>query len=961
MTDYGLHYDTHHIISGSSLLFRSGALADSSTAISGSTSQIIAITCSANYDNRLTKLTTMNANATITITSGSSEIENLQNDQKLILRYISDSDQTDRIPSASDSTVDHLLGGIGANIIYVDIPLLNNDDSFTVAYKTVRALTASVGYNKAFSASLVDDGSTFLISSSLGENMTIGSSFRVRSALDHELPNDYLLSSSGWFKIYSLNSGSVAIPDFSGTEVEVGGMQVGTSFMVGGGSGSQAFDHNIIQTGSGFLNQPFFQGYPNIQSASIAMQLDRHDKTSGMITGSGAAMFYLSSSGKMGIGTSNPTTEVDITADEIKMRRREDNIGIQMNSEGNLESFANSSSLSATGSEVILSYTRTNLGAIAANDVLGSIRWIAPAVVGGSEEPLNDRTAGAAASISVICATSAVAGVTSDMLFKVSQAGASGPKEMLRLGANGNVYVSGSLILSGSTPSDGEVYMSNTGHITASGNISASGFISASSFSGDGSNLTNLPAATSFTNITASGHILSSESIVHGNISASGNISATGHITSSGRIQTLSHITASGNISASGNIIGSHFTGSNLLVTASGASVIQVGNTGNTLSKWEWHRNGARKWVIYNDGRSSPSHVQDGLHFKAGLSSDADATHINMVLRPDQGALFYGNVSSSGNISASGDVIGRNILTPGNISASGNIQVTGHITSSGRIQTLSHITASGAISSSGVITGLSANIGNITATNVDTTNLRSNNRTAAATIADDTGVITIGSSVLTTTDINGGTIDGITSLTAGGNLDIGAHELRAATFESDIATGTAPLTVASTTAVTNLTAQFATTPNTNKGARHYGSTIKIIPTDFIQNEDGGVNKSEQFDDTGTIGVRATSANAELWCFPVIPEGMKATHVHIKGLDSGTDGSSADDIDIEVFEYSLSTGGITSKGTGVVGTNLNITDVNATATNTLAVRVDTADIDGSDTDVVYGGYVTIAAQ
>ena len=884
MTDYGLHYDTHHIISGSSLLFRSGALADSSTAISGSTSQIIAITCSANYDNRLTKLTTMNANATITITSGSSEIENLQNDQKLILRYISDSDQTDRIPSASDSTVDHLLGGIGANIIYVDIPLLNNDDSFTVAYKTVRALTASVGYNKAFSASLVDDGSTFLISSSLGENMTIGSSFRVRSALDHELPNDYLLSSSGFFTITSLNSGSVAIPDFSGTEVEVGGMQVGTSFMVGGGSGSQAFDHNIIQTGSGFLNQPFFQGYPNIQSASIAMQLDRHDKTSGMITGSGAAMFYLSSSGKMGIGTSNPTTEVDITADEIKMRRREDNIGIQMNSEGNLESFANSSSLSATGSEVILSYTRTNLGAIAANDVLGSIRWIAPAVVGGSEEPLNDRTAGAAASISVICATSAVAGVTSDMLFKVSQAGASGPKEMLRLGANGNVYVSGSLILSGSTPSDGEVYMSNTGHITASGNISASG-----------------------------------------------------------------------------NIIGSHFTGSNLLVTASGASVIQVGNTGNTLSKWEWHRNGARKWVIYNDGRSSPSHVQDGLHFKAGLSSDADATHINMVLRPDQGALFYGNVSSSGNISASGDVIGRNILTPGNISASGNIQVTGHITSSGRIQTLSHITASGAISSSGVITGLSANIGNITATNVDTTNLRSNNRTAAATIADDTGVITIGSSVLTTTDINGGTIDGITSLTAGGNLDIGAHELRAATFESDIATGTAPLTVASTTAVTNLTAQFATTPNTNKGARHYGSTIKIIPTDFIQNEDGGVNKSEQFDDTGTIGVRATSANAELWCFPVIPEGMKATHVHIKGLDSGTDGSSADDIDIEVFEYSLSTGGITSKGTGVVGTNLNITDVNATATNTLAVRVDTADIDGSDTDVVYGGYVTIAAQ
>ena len=134
MTDYGIHYDTHQIISGSSYLFRSGTLADSSTAISGSTPQVIAITCSANYNNRLTKLTTMNANATITITSGSSERENHQNDQKLILRYTSGPDQTDRIPSASDSTVDHFLGGIGANIIYVDIHLLNNDASFTVSY-----------------------------------------------------------------------------------------------------------------------------------------------------------------------------------------------------------------------------------------------------------------------------------------------------------------------------------------------------------------------------------------------------------------------------------------------------------------------------------------------------------------------------------------------------------------------------------------------------------------------------------------------------------------------------------------------------------------------------------------------------------------------------------------------------------------------------------------------------------
>lgn len=51
------------------------------------------------------------------------------------------------------------------------------------------------------------------------------------------------------------------------------------------------------------------------------------------------------------------------------------------------------------------------------------------------------------------------------------------------------------------------------------------------------------------------------------------------------------------------------------------------------------------------------------------------------------------------------------------------------------------------------------------------------------------------------------TVDGIT---ATGNLDIGAYEFRAQTFQSDVTTGTAPLIVASTTMVSNLQAQYAT-------------------------------------------------------------------------------------------------------------------------------------------------------
>ena len=382
MPDYGLKFDKHEVISGSAFLFRSGSIANSATAISASSNQIIAITCSANFNNRLTKLTTINANATITITSGSSDRETLENDTKLILRYYSGSgDPIDLIPSSSDSTIDHLLGGIETNIIYVDIPLLNNDDSFQVAYKTVRALTASVGYNRTFGAALVDDGSTFQVSSSLGENMKIGTSFEVRNAPTYILPNDYLLSSSGFFTITSLNSGSVATPDFSGTEVQVGGMQLGTSFMIGGGSGSQAFDHNIIQAGSGFLNQAFFEGFPIPQSASLGMQLDPDDKTSGVITGSGTSKLYMSSSGQIGMGTTNPKTDFDIRADKFRFQTKASARGIRIDEEGNLESFNEEAASAATGSELILSYTAGGSGSVQ----LAAICKFLGANIGGDE------------------------------------------------------------------------------------------------------------------------------------------------------------------------------------------------------------------------------------------------------------------------------------------------------------------------------------------------------------------------------------------------------------------------------------------------------------------------------------------------------------------------------------------------------------------------------------------------
>lgn len=75
----------------------------------------------------------------------------------------------------------------------------------------------------------------------------------------------------------------------------------------------------------------------------------------------------------------------------------------------------------------------------------------------------------------------------------------------------------------------------------------------------------------------------------------------------------------------------------------------------------------------------------------------------------------------------------------------------------------------GAVPAAGTFTTAAATTGNITtvnattvdATNIEVTNLKAKDGTAAGSIADATGVVTLGSSVLTTTDINGGTIDGV--------------------------------------------------------------------------------------------------------------------------------------------------------------------------------------------------------
>jgi hypothetical protein len=126
--------------------------------------------------------------------------------------------------------------------------------------------------------------------------------------------------------------------------------------------------------------------------------------------------------------------------------------------------------------------------------------------------------------------------------------------------------------------------------------------------------------------------------------------------------------------------------------------------------------------------------------------------------------------------------------------------------------TIDNAVIGGGTAAAGTFTTVTATTGNITTanattvdtTNIEVTNIKAKDGTAAVTIADSTGVVTVASSVLTTTDINGGTIDNatigagtpaaatVTDLTVNGNATLGDAATDTVTFNADVASNLIP-------------------------------------------------------------------------------------------------------------------------------------------------------------------------
>jgi len=561
----------------------------------------------------------------------------------------------------------------------------------------------------------------------------------------------------------------------------------------------------------------------NTASATVRMfNLKGDDGTSFVMSGSKGASIYFSgsTSGKVGIGTTDPQAQFEVAADEHIFRRRENLIGLKINSEGNVESFNKDSAFSATGSEVILSYTAGGKstvtaaairavfgdGAIAADanqaarddffdnlrieakaellhflektgefgvgagqigDIVGSVRWLisSGSAAGSSDDALDRRRSGELAAIRTQITDADDTGAIGQLQIRTSTGKSTGAVTRIELKPNGQMIHSGSIntyrnntLFIGETAEDGYDRPISFRHSTAP-------FIMGIDDSQDRFCINSAASfgTTSDIEIDASGNV----AFANGNI------------------------TVAGNITANGNIIGDDATDITNIESIFCDNIVHDGDTDTKIA-----------------------FGTDTITLSAGgadLITLTEAATNTIAL----GATISTHVTASGNISSSALIQGQSIrandLTAGRVAFAGT---------AGLLVDDADLTFAGAT---------------LTATNIAAFNL--------------TGKLTAGNGVEiegNAFDINGGTIDGVTSVViaeegtidaragalatsaaqnlaivqgAGANVDIGTFSLTANTLVSDVATGTAPLTVTSTTAVANLQASTVATiaglaPNT---------------------------------------------------------------------------------------------------------------------------------------------------
>jgi len=311
------------------------------------------------------------------------------------------------------------------------------------------------------------------------------------------------------------------------------------------------------------------------------------------------------------------------------------------------------------------------------------------------------------------------------------------------LNVDGNIFTPGTISATG-TATVGNVdtigTISATANITG-GNVLTGGIVSATSNISGGNVLTGgIVSATA--NITG-GNISTAGLLTGGNISTGGEVSATANITggnittagllTGGNISTAGNVTANAvnavSLSLSGNILsnasvqpGSYFIGDGYLISnISGANVSSTKIT-NGNSQANIGTSGGNLDVTIG-GNSTAQFYDVGLSVFGNVTLNAAVNAANLSLTGNvlsalnvDGNIIGANISTGGEISATGTATVGNVSTIGTISATANITggnvLTGGVVSAtaniigGNVTTIGDVSASGNIYGNTVITDL---------------------------------------------------------------------------------------------------------------------------------------------------------------------------------------------------------------------------------------------------------------
>ena len=128
------------------------------------------------------------------------------------------------------------------------------------------------------------------------------------------------------------------------------------------------------------------------------------------------------------------------------------------------------------------------------------------------------------------------------------------------------------------------------------------------------------------------------------------------------------------------------------------------------------------------------------------------------------------------------------------------------------------------------------------------------------------------------------------------------------------------------------------------------TVIKVLPNQFVINDDAGRPLFVEDDTSNTLGVRCFSTGDEMYAWQKLPSGYKATHVQVHASAST---SSA--VTVRSYNYQTGADNAVSETTGDLNSNINITDIPSSATQDLVIKVAPA----SGSTIIFGATVTIA--